>query len=376
MDFAPLSAFLQDLIARGVPGCELAVCQDHEVLFHECAGYSDAALQRPTAPADRWWLYSCTKPVTAAAAQRALEQGLFRLDDPVAKYLPGWAEAHVIEDGVRVPVEVTIRHLLTMTAGLNYDRQRPSIRALLERTGGKATTTEVADLLGRDPLCFRPGTRFQYSLCHDVVGGVIAAASGMRFRDYVEREICGPLGMRDTEFYTGKMPFSHMAALWNWDAASGKIELKEQTNSHVLGPNFDSGGAGLVSTAMDYLAFGDALACGGVGANGARILTAESIDRMRTEAIPALRACGSFTCTCGPDYGYGLGVRTRVAFDHGGMSAAGEFGWDGAAGADLTVDPAHRLSAVYVQHVLGWPAMLGIVHLQLRDVLYPILGIR
>ena len=71
MDFAPLRAFLQDLIARGVPGCELAVCRDHEVLFHECAGYSDAALQRPTAPEDRWWLYSCTKPVTAAAAPKA-----------------------------------------------------------------------------------------------------------------------------------------------------------------------------------------------------------------------------------------------------------------------------------------------------------------
>ena len=374
MDPAPLNAFLQKMLSMGVPGCELAVCVDHEIVFHECAGFSDAACQRPTAPEDRWWLYSCTKPVTAAAAQRALEQGLFTLDTPVSRFLPGWAEAHVIEDGVRVPVEVTVRHLLTMTAGLNYDRQRPSLQALMARTGGTAGTVEVADTLGKDPLCFRPGTKFQYSLCHDVLGAVIEAASGLRFRDYVGREILEPLGMKDAEFFTDTPPFAHMAALWTYDAASKKRSLSGPGNSHVLSPNFDSGGAGLVSTALDYLKFADAMACGGIGANGARVLQAESIDRMRTEQLTAMGS-RDFSCTCGADYGYGLGVRTRTAFREGGMSAPGEFGWDGAAGADLTVDPAHRLSAVYVQHVLGWPSMQGIVHLQLRDVLYPALGL-
>ena len=117
------------------------------------------------------------------------------------------------------------------------------------------------------------------------------------------------------------------------------------------------------------------MACGGVGRNGARILRDASIERLRAEQISSYSAIQQFSCTCGSDYGYGLGVRTRTRFDHGAVSAMGEFGWDGAAGADILIDPVHRLSAVYMQHVLNWPAMLGAVHLQLRDVLYPILNL-
>ena len=368
MNFEPLRALMETLVAEGVPGCELAVCRGHKVLFHECAGFSDAARLRPATPFDRYLLYSCTKPVTAVAAMQCVERGLIALDDPVEKYLPRWANVRV-RDGetLRAPKTApTIRHLLTMTAGLDYNLNRPWLAELSD-----GSTAEIADRLADDPLHFDPGARFQYSLCHDVLGGVIEAASGVTLRDFMRRNIFEPLGMTRTDFQPNCRLNPHLAALYDFDPSARHVTLRDGQNEFAFSPNYFSGGAGLTSCAEDYLRFADALACGGVGADGARILRPETVDLMRAEQLPAFRAEGNFTCTCGSDYGYGLGVRTRVAFDNGTPGGRGEFGWDGAAGADLTVDPANRLSMVYMQHVRSWPDMLGCIHLRLLNALDP-----
>ncbi|MCI5547711.1 MAG: beta-lactamase family protein [Clostridiales bacterium] len=376
MNFEPLHEAMQSLAAKGVPALELIVMRDHETLFHEVMGYSDAARTVKAAPSDRYWLYSCTKPVTAAAAMRAMEEGLFELEQPVAELLPAYRDAYLLKDGARVKPEsvMTVRHLMTMSAGLNYNFNRESVRRANERRGGCATTVEIAEALAEDPLDFEPGARFQYSLCHDVLAAVIEKASGMTFRDYVRTRILDPLGMKDTDFDTTDAPRA-LSALYSWDGEKKRVVLQPSKNNFVLSPAYYSGGAGLCATASDYAAFADAMACGGVGGSGARILKDASIERLRAERLSSFSAIQQFSCTCGPDYGYGLGVRTRSRFDHGVVSALGEFGWDGAAGADILIDPVHRLSMVYVQHVLGWPNMLGAVHLQLRDVLYPILNL-
>ena len=376
MNFEPLHEAMQSLAAKGVPALELIVMRDHETLFHEVMGYSDAARTVKAAPSDRYWLYSCTKPVTAAAAMRAMEEGLFELEQPVAELLPAYRDAYILKDGARVKPEsvMTVRHLMTMSAGLNYNFNRESIRRANERRGGCATTVEIAEALAEDPLDFEPGARFQYSLCHDVLAAVIEKESGMTFRDYVRTRILDPLGMKDADFDTTDAPRA-LSALYSWDGEKKRVVLQPSKNNFVLSPAYYSGGAGLCATASDYAAFADAMACGGVGGSGARILGDASIERLRAERLSSFSAIQQFSCTCGPDYGYGLGVRTRSRFDHGVVSALGEFGWDGAAGADILIDPVHRLSMVYVQHVLGWPNMLGAVHLQLRDVLYPILNL-
>lgn len=376
MNFEPLHEAMQSLAAKGVPALELIVMRDHETLFHEVMGYSDAARTVKAAPSDRYWLYSCTKPVTVAAAMRAMEEGLFELEQPVAELLPAYRDAYLLKDGARVKPEsvMTVRHLMTMSAGLNYNFNRESIRRANERHDGCATTVEIAEALAEDPLDFEPGARFQYSLCHDVLAAVIEKASGMTFRDYVRTRILDPLGMKDTDFDTTDAPRA-LSALYSWDGEKKRVVLQPSKNNFVLSPAYYSGGAGLCATASDYAAFADAMACGGVGGSGARILGDASIERLRAERLSSFSAIQQFSCTCGPDYGYGLGVRTRSRFDHGVVSALGEFGWDGAAGADILIDPVHRLSMAYVQHVLGWPNMLGAVHLQLRDVLYPILNL-
>ena len=162
MNFEPLHEAMQSLAAKGVPALELIVMRDHETLFHEVMGYSDAARTVKAAPSDRYWLYSCTKPVTAAAAMRAMEEGLFELEQPVAELLPAYRDAYLLKDGARVKPEsvMTVRHLMTMSAGLNYNFNRESIRRANERHDGCATTVEIAEVLAEDPLDFEPGARF------------------------------------------------------------------------------------------------------------------------------------------------------------------------------------------------------------------------
>ncbi len=376
MDFKPLHKYLAGLIDKGVPGLELAVCRNHEILFHECMGCSDYEMTRKAAPSDRYWMYSCTKPVLAAAAMQCIEKGLFTLDDPVFNYLPAYKKAFVIRDGEKRLLErpMLIRHLFTMTGGLDYNKQRGSVRETARATGGKATTVQMAEAMADEALMFEPGERFQYSLCHDVLGAVIEAASGMSLRDYMKKYIFDPLGMDQTDFWTKDEAPENLAAQYSYDGGTKQLVEFRQKNDFVLSDNYYSGGAGLLSTCLDYLKFTDAMSCGGENGQGARILKRETIDWMRSEQIPEFRVEGSFSCTCGPDYGYGLGVRTRIAFNEGAYSAPGEFGWDGAAGADMTMDPEHGLSVMYMQHIRNWPAMLGPVHLQIRDVLYPLMG--
>lgn len=375
MDFAPLRKYLSGLIDKGVPGLETAVCLDHEVLFHECMGYSDYARTVKAAPSDRYWMYSCTKPVLAASGMKCIEDGLFDLDDPVGKYLPAFNGAFVLRDGKKCLPEkpMLIRHLFTMTAGLDYNKQRGGIPRVLNETHRTATTVQVAEAMAEEALSFEPGAMFQYSLCHDVLGAVIEKVSGMSLRDYMKENIFEPLGMENTDFWTSDEMPEHLAAQYIFNPQSAKLEEFTLKNDFVISENYFSGGAGLLSNCMDYLKFTDAMSCGGENGKGVRILKPETIDLMRSEQIPEYRAEGSFTCTCGPDYGYGLGVRTRIAFNHGERSSIGEFGWDGAAGADMTMDPEHRLSVMFMTHIRNWPSMLGPVHLQLRDVLYPLL---
>lgn len=376
MDFSPIRDYMARLIDKGVPGCELVVCQAHRILFHECMGYSDYERKKPASPADLYWMYSCTKPITAATAMHCIENGLFQLDDPVCRYIPSYKDIHVMKDGREVPAErtMTIRHLLTMTGGLNYNLKRDSIRKVMKKSGNEATTVEVAGALAEDPLDFEPGSRFQYSLCHDVLGAVIEAASGMSLRDYMKKHIFEPLGMNKTDFLSLENGRRSVVAQYAYDADRKQVVRSGCANSLLISPKYYSGGAGLVSCAEDYIKFADAMSCGGENEQGVRILKPETIDLMRSEQLPTFRVEGSFSCTCGTDYGYGLGVRTRVSFNEGARSAIGEFGWDGAAGADMTMDSEHQLSVIYMQHVLNWPAMLGTIHLQIRDILYPLMG--
>lgn len=377
MDFSPLVAYIEDVIRseKGVPCCDIIIKRHHETLFRYQSGTCDYDAKVPVSGKELYYMYSCTKPVTCTAALQLVEQGLLELDAPVSRYLPEYADAFVLKDGVPTQVShpITIRHLFTMTAGLTYDRQTAPILQTI-RENPNATTKELVSSFIRSPLSFEPGLRYQYSLCHDVLAAVIEVVSGLPFSAYMKQNIFGPLDMADTGFIIPEEKKSRLAAQFTCPQ-TGLIIPFLTPNSYQLTPCYESGGAGLYSSVEDYSRFTDAMANYGEGLTGARILKPETVDLMRSEQMHSFVMNNNFSTPAGPGYGYGLGVRTLLRKDHGERSSLGEFGWDGAAGSYMMMDPAYGLSIFFAMHVLNWPTCIGCGHAPMRDLTYEILGL-
>ena len=282
-------------------------------------------------------------------------------------------EAHVIENGEKIYVgeQMLVRHLFTMSAGFDYSIVSRPVSELLKKTGGRATTREIVGAFTALPLGFRPGERFRYSLCHDVLAAVIEAASGKRFADFMRENIFAPLGMENTFFH---LPMEEkekrMAELWKYDG--GKMRLFGKANAYELTENYDSGGAGLISCAEDYALFADAMACGGVAKNGVRLLSEQSVRYMASDRLSGFVAFPeSFSSVVGDGYSYGLGVRVLTDKSYGAKAPLGEFGWDGAAGSCFTADLENGIGIVFTEHLFCWPdAQGGRVHVDMRNAFY------
>ena len=370
MDFTPLQRFLDDLTGWRIPGNAVSVCLNGREVFSGQSGYADVESKIPMTPDHYINIYSCSKVATVTAALQLYEQGKFLLDDPLYEFIPEYREMYVAHpDGVRrAENPITLRHLFTMTSGLTYNRETPAFQKARELTGGTMDTLTVIRCLAEDPLAFEPGEMWRYSFSHDVLGAVVEVISGQRFSDYVREHIFQPLGM-EKALYHNESVRDKMAVQYRYEdgaagtlvarqsgavaGGEGKAVAVEPKASFAFGPEFDSGGAGITTTVAEYSKFCAALACGGVGAAGERILAPGTIDLLRTNQLteqqrktmiwPQLKG-----------YGYGLGVRTMVDKAASGSTGnAGEFGWGGAAGGTVLVDPQIGLSVFYAHHMLN-----------------------
>ncbi|MGM9538053.1 MAG: serine hydrolase domain-containing protein [Candidatus Onthomonas sp.] len=371
VNFQPVTDFLNQVEQQyGVPSCECVVFQNHKLLYHHWAGHLDWDKQIPLQGGEWYWIYSCTKLMTMTAALQLWEQGRLGLDDPVSKYLPEYNRLTVRAGETVRPArtELTVRHLMTMTGGLNYNLNCPAILNTCSATDHRASTREIIRALAAEPLDFDPGTHFQYSLCHDVVGAVVEAVSGERLSDYIQNHIAGPLGITGITFRPGERELAHMPGQLCYHDQKQIIFRAGKVNTYQLSANYDSGGAGICCRAEDYILFADALACGGVGKTGARILRPETI---------ALMSANQLQGTCFADYhntmkpeseGYGLGMRVRLTDD--GIVPPGEFGWDGAGGATANIEPKSHLSVFYTQHLLNYLPNYAELHPELLRRIY------
>ena len=377
MDFTKLTAYVDTLPAAGVPGCDLAVYRDHAPIYRHSAGCRDAAQTQPIRGDETYCLYSCTKLFTTCAAMQLVERGALNLDDAVSRYLPAFAELRVRDGGDVRPAKrvMTVRHLMSMQSGMDYNLETPSILKVLRETDGKATTRQLVDAMAREPLSFEPGTDFLYSLSHDVLAAVIEVASGMRFSEYLSKNIFEPLGLRTAGFQLDADKSARMCAQYVYDAETRTRRLYPgDVRQYRLSANYESGGAGLIADVRDYITFADALACGGVGADGARILSPEMIQLWSANQLgPTARR--TFDAWNRVGYSYALGVRTRVDTAVGGRGQIGEFGWDGAAGAWVMIDPVNHLSAFYAMHVLSYDYNYDVIHSTLRQRIYESLAL-
>lgn len=370
--FEQLSAFLDAVPERyGIPGCDCAVARDGEIIFRHSVGFSDPNGTVPVSPNDTYWIYSATKLFTCTAAMRLIEEGKLKLDAPVSDYLPEFgALSWKAADGTVRPVQTTlrVRNLMNMTGGLDYDLTRPALRETM-RDENASTRTLVA-ALAKDPLCFEPGAHFLYSLCHDVLGAVIEAASGKRLSDYVRQTITDPLGMQNTTFHPTQAQLSRLSTQYAHVDLQGNRQVIHQNNRFRLSKAYESGGAGLLSTVDDYILLASALSCGGLGANGYRVLKPESVHLMASNQLNAVQRKDFLARSeAAKGYSYGLGVQVLVEDLHNGVPL-GEFGWDGAAGAYALIDPVNRIAMYYAQQVCQSYITYQYLHPALRDTLY------
>ncbi len=373
-EFRSLTEFLDGLAENSDPGNECIVKVGHREVYRHTAGYADIESKRPVGDGDLYMMWSVSKIFTCTAFMTLVENGVVSLDDPVEKYIPEFGSMMRADrqTGELVPAskKMKVYHLITMTSGLSYDAGMPALQALRRDPGHKCPTVPAVRAIATQPLSFEPGDEWLYGLSHDVLAGVAEVASGMPFYKFVKEKIFDPLGMKDSTFRMSTIKDKRLLSTqYRWDGQTGKRIRTNNTNGFVFGDEYDSGGAGLVTTARDCSIFADAMACGGVGENGARILKAETIDEMRKnrldEKLIKTKGFREFHHLTG--YGYGLGVRTMIEPDAvAGYAVPGEFGWDGAAGSCLIIDPENRVSLVYARHMLDGEQYLN----ELRPRMY------
>lgn len=390
MDFRFLKDLLDEMVACGeTPNADCSVYQNHREIFRYYTGKKDVESGTPLTGDELYISFSMSKMLTCVCALQLLEAGAFALDDPLSRYMSEFSHmaisygplnplaSRAIETGQTVgggtaceatgwaETPITIRHLFSMTAGLDYDLQaKPILDSIAE---GNTSTGEIARALSKTVLGFEPGARFRYSLCHDVLGALVEIWSGEKLGDYLKRHVCEPLGMTDTFFGVPSDPerLSRFASIYR-KCGEGQYRKIPLVCEYNVTDEFESGGAGIVSSTADYALFLDALACGGVGKSGARILRPETVELMRTNQLEG-QALKDFDMAR-KGYGYGLGVRTHLSPERSGsLSPVGEFGWGGAAGAFSLVDPEKQLSFTYFQHMRGWDMKYERI---LRDAFY------
>lgn len=354
MDFSHTKKIIDGLCNQlGLPYLDVACYHGHARVFRYYAG-------KRTKGNEHLCMYSCSKPITCVAALRLCEKGLISLDDSVEKYLSAAGDLTVCNGGeiTRCKEKLKIKHLFTMTAGLDYNALKQPVVELL-KNNKKAGTVEVCNAFLRSPLLFEPGSEYRYSLCHDVLAAIVEKASGEQFSEFVEREIFLPLGMVNSSF--SAVPKWKTAKMYGF--SNGKI--KKAKGYAPTTKLYESGGAGLISCVDDYGVFADALACGGMAKNGYRLLGKETVELMRTVQDEAR----GFSCAQGDDYGYGLGVRVRTADTDFGLPV-GEFGWDGMAGSYVMIDPKNHVSVFIGMHLKSWTEIFKGKHLEIVESIY------
>lgn len=390
MDFTNLKNCMDTLVSdEKRPSVDVAVYREHQLLFRYFTGVKDIENGGDIKGDELYFIYSMTKMITCCCALQLFEQGKYQLDDEVSKYLPEFAKMKITieelntENAKKIAsgqilgenidatndgyakTPITIRHLFTMTAGLDYSLYDAAIKDAIAE--GKTSTRELVAAMAKKTLGFEPGSRFRYSLCHDVLGALVEVWSGKKFGDYMRENIFEPLGMKNT-FFGLPQDISKMPSLYsNYNENFKKEPL---CCAYTLTSDYESGGAGLTSNTEDYALFLDAVACGGIGKSGKRILKEETVKLWGTNQLSGAAAEDFDQMRRG--YGYGLGVRVHINPQRSEtLSPVGEFGWDGAAGAFSMVDTKSKISLTYFQSVLGRaPDQTAI-----RNALYKDLGL-
>jgi CubicO group peptidase (beta-lactamase class C family) len=371
-----------------LPGWLVLVSRRGRIVHLATCGRRDLEADLPVELDTRFRIYSMTKPVTAVAAMQLYEQGAFSLKDPVAAFVPAFADLAVYRDGPATGPRTTpatrpmlVWHLLTHTAGLTYGFHHAHPVDAMYRAAGfewvprpGADLAECCELWAGLPLLFEPGSEWNYSVASDVLGRVVEVVSGQPLDRYFAEHIFEPLGMDDTGFWVEGEAAGELAALYTAGPDGGRAVRFDQLGARALSrPACLDGGGGLVSTAADYHRFTQAL-LGGGELDGARILGSRTLAYMARNHLPGgadLERFGRrlFSETTFDGVGYGLGFAVLLdPVANKVLSTPGELAWGGAASTFFWVDPAERLTAIFMTQLL--PSSTYPLRSELRQLVY------
>ena len=370
-----------------LPGWLICVSRHGKVVHLSTAGHRDVEGDVGVDVDTIWRVYSMTKPVTAVAALTLWEQGGFELKDPVAKYIPAFAETKVWRGGSsQKPVldpqvePMQVWQLFSHTSGLTYGfMYAHPVDALYRQAGFEwgAPDTDlegICDTLAGLPLLFQPGSEWQYSMGLDVLGRVVEVISGQRFDEYLADNVLDPLGMTETGWSVDEADAARLAALYTPNPSTGlAVRMDAMGQAALVAPKAHLGGGGLVSTARDYHRFVEMLRRGGE-LDGVRILAPGTVRYMASNHLPGnadLTAFGRplFAETAFDGVGFGLGVSVTLDPVKAKVPGrAGEFAWGGAASTAFWVDPVEDLTVMFLTQLL--PSSTHPIRTQLKSLVY------
>ena len=374
-----------------IAGCQVAVGRHGHLAYHASLGQRDR--ERGVAIGDDtiFRIYSMTKPITSIALMQLFEQGMFQLDDPVARVVPSWRNHRVYVSGkgdsiVTEPAHrpVSFRDVLSHTSGITYGGVLPGMgdqhpvdalyRAEKIRSAGvQQTMAEFMEKLSRVPLRFQPGTAYMYSLATDVCGALVELMSGVPLAQYLQDNILGPLGMVDTSFQVTAEKLPRFAANYarNPDKTTTLLD-DPATSAYTRPPSFVSGGGGLTGTLADYTRFCEMLRRNGE-LDGQRIIGPRTLDLMRLNHLPGGKDLATLDVDLLQLYGnvgvgFGLGFASTIDQVATGSLARGDYYWGGAASTVFWVDPIEDLWVVFMTQLM--PSASFDFRGQLRSLVY------
>jgi len=367
---ARLDKVLQQYVDENrLAGVVALVLRDGQPVYERAVGWSDKEAGRKMTADTIFRIASQTKAITSVAILSLVEEGKIGIGDPVSRYIPGFAKTTVAVqkegggpgdiDVVPAKRPITIRDLLTHTAGISYGTDR-DVASLYEPKGlGPAAgngwytadkTEPICDTMERLaslPFVAQPGEAWVYGYNTDVLGCVVERASGTPLDAFIRTRITAPLGMKDTQFFLPANQRERLAAVYS-SGSDGKIvrapEGPKGQSHYVEGPRRSfAGGAGLLSTARDYARFLEMIRNGGA-LGGVRILSPRTVRLMTTNQVGTLHSATGL--------GFGFGFETTDRYGANGLDSQGAFGWSGAYSTTYRVDPDARLVIVFMVQML------------------------
>ena len=365
-------AFKREIEKGTLPGMTVMVARRGQIGWFEALGKQNPASSAPMAHNTIFRIFSMTKPIVSIGIMMLIEDGHFLLGDPVAKFIPEFADLKVgVENNGKLDLaplkrQMTVQDLLRHTSGITYDHTGNGlVQQMYQQSrlrSRKISNAEHAALVASLPLMCQPGAEWNYSRSTDILGRIIEVVSGKTLSAFLTERILAPLQMAETGFHTGAENADRLAEPFPTDPWTGdKVQLFNMLEKPVM----ESGGGGLVSTAMDYARFSQMLLNGGA-LDGNRIVGRKTLQLMASDHLGPSVKVDSPLMPAGHGFGLGFAVRT-----HQGMApfpgSLGQFFWSGMAGTFFWIDPAEDMFAVFM---MQGPGQREYIRSMVRNLVY------